>query len=174
MSLLLLFPQEDPIGHQKPFWQPIGKFVFAFGYLEKDIDWCISALLQIDATRQGPSVASQIRNLSSRIALVQALFKLLTADSTQRSEMKEIVKKLKTFSTFRNALLHGPWGAYMVESKTWQKVRLNPQNFKMQTTEVTVENIESHALDIIQTGVKLLNLVQTVAKEHVERGAPSP
>lgn len=174
MSLLLLFPQEDPIAHQRPFWQPIGKFVFAFGYLEKDIDWCISGLLQIDEISQGPSVASQIRNLSSRIELVQALFKLLTSNAAQRNEMKEIVKKLKTFSTFRNALLHGPWGAYALESKTWQKPRLNPQNFKMQITEITAENIENHARDIVQTGVDLLNLVQTVAKEHAARGAPPP
>lgn len=174
MSLLLLFPQEDPIAHQRPFWQPIGKFVFAFGYLEKDIDWCISALLKIDEIRQGPSVASQIRNLSSRIALVQALFKLLTADATQRREMKEVVEKLKIFSTFRNTLLHGPWGAYFVERKMWQKPRLNPQNFKMQTTEITVDDIENNARDVIQVGVKLLNLVQRVAKEHAERAARSP
>lgn len=174
MSLLLLLPQEDPISYQRPFWEPIGKFVFAFGYLEKDIDWCISALLQIDQIRQGPSVASQIRNLSSRIELVQALFKLLTSDLDERNEMKGIVKQLKTFSTFRNALLHGPWGMYGIHNKTWQKPRLNPQTFKMQVTEITVAAIEDHARDVVATGSQLLRLVQEVAKRHAERASPPP
>ena len=58
---------------QEPFWQPIGKFVFAFGQLEKQIDWCISSLLHAETASQHSSVASQIRNLCSRIAIVEAL-----------------------------------------------------------------------------------------------------
>jgi len=105
----------DPVVCQPPSWQPIGKLVFAFGHLEQQIDCCISALLHTERERKEPSVASQIRNLCSRIALVEALFSQLTADKTRQAELHGIIEQLRALIKFRNGLLHGPWGAYFAD-----------------------------------------------------------
>jgi ribosomal protein S15P/S13E len=154
---------------QEPFWQPVGKFVFAFGELEKQIDWCIGSLLHAEKKSQHPSVASQIRNLCSRIAILEALFRLLTTDKERRSELRSIVKQLRALVMFRNGLLHGPWGAYIEERQTWQKPRTDPKDLRPWALEVTVESIEEHIRLIAQIGTSLSNLVHVVAEEHTPR-----
>ena len=156
-------PKFDPAEYQRPFWEPIGKFVFAFGYLEKDIEWCISALLNAEIHRQGPSVASQIRSLVSRISLVEALFRQLTADPKLRADMTEVRERIRALNTYRNGLLHGPWNSYHVEKQKWHKLRLNPQNFKLQAFDVQVSEIKERAKETLRVGVDLSNLVQGVA-----------
>src|SRR5688572_14122811 len=63
----------DPDKHARPFWEPIGRFVFAFGYLERDVDTSLSRLLKLEYFDEGQMVFGQIRNLSSRILLLGAL-----------------------------------------------------------------------------------------------------
>jgi len=159
---------------QEPFWQPIGKFVFAFGELEKRIDWCISSLLHAKATPQDPSVASQIRNLCSRVAIVEALFRLLTTDKERRAELRAIVKQLRALVIFRNGLLHGPWGEYVEDRWTWQKPRTDPKDLRPWAFEVTVESIEEHIRLTTQVGTALHKLVDAVAEEHTARSLRSP
>lgn len=161
----------DPITCQAPFWQPIGKLVFAFGHLEQQIDWCISALLHADRARKGPSVASQIRNLCSRIALVEALFRLLTADQERRAKLRGIIKELRAIIRFRNGLLHGPWGTYFDDRRTWQKTRTDPDDLSPGSFEVTVEDIDEHIRLAAQIGTALVNLVQQVADQHAARAS---
>lgn len=161
-----LEPQSaDPLTQQAPFWQPIGKLVFAFGYLEQQIDWCISALLQAGRKHEAPSVASQIRNLCSRIALLEALFRLQIADKARQAELHGIIKQLRVLIKFRNGLLHGPWGAYSPETVAWQKPRTDPSALSPWSFEVTVEDIDEHARLAAQTGAALFDLVQRVAEE---------
>ncbi len=162
-------PRFDPDEYQRPFWEPIGKFVFAFGYMEKDIDWCISALLRADQIRQGPSVASQIRNLSSRIALVGALFRLVASDPQQRAAADDLLARAKNLASYRNWLLHGPWAAFHVETQRWQKTRVNPQNFKMQSMEFDVASIEEKCAETTNVAVQLSNLIQKACAEPEKR-----
>jgi hypothetical protein len=28
------------VKYSRVFWEPMGKYIFQFGYLEKDLDWC--------------------------------------------------------------------------------------------------------------------------------------
>ena len=165
----------DPIICQAPFWQPIGRLVFAFGHLEKQIDWCISALLHADSEREEPSVASQIRNLCSRIALVEALFRLLTADETRQAELHSIIKQLRALIKFRNGLLHGPWGAYLDDRRTWQKPRTNPVDL---SPGVFRGNRRGHRrarpAGRAEIGNALVKLIQEVAEEHAARAVHAP
>ena len=159
---------------QEPFWQPIGKFVFGFGELEKQIDWCISSLLHAETASQHPSVASQIRNLCSRIAIVEALFRLLTTDKDRRAELRSIVKQLRGLVMFRNGLLHGPWGSYVEDRQTWQKPRTDPKDLRPWAFEVTVESIEEHIRLMAQIRASLSDLVHVVAEEHASHAMRSP
>ena len=168
-------PPLSPIADQEPFWQPIGRLVFAFGHLEKQIDWCICALLNADGTRGTPSVASQIRNLCSRIALAEALFRQLTTAGKRRAELHSIIKELRALIKFRNGVLHGPWGAYLGDKGTWQKPRTNPIDLSPGFFEVTVEDIDEHVQRAAEMGNALLKLVQGAAEEaHAARVLHAP
>lgn len=157
----------DPLGNQAPFWQPIGKLVFAYGHLEQQIDRCISVLLHANREREGPSVASQIRNLCSRIALLEALFRLLTADKARQAELHSIIKQLRALIKFRNGLLHGPWGSYSANKEIWQKPRTDPDSLHPRTFEVSVEDIKEHTRLAVHIGAALFDLVRQVAQENV-------
>lgn len=167
-------PSPALIAHQEPFWQPIGRLVFAFGHLEKQIDWCISALLDADSARGGPSVASQIRNLCSRIALVEALFRQLTADEQQRVALHKLIKELRMVTKFRNGVLHGLWGTYLEDRRTWQKPRTDPIGLSPGCFEVSVEAVDEHIQRVAEIGNALVKLIPLVAEEHAARSLHAP
>jgi hypothetical protein len=165
--MLELAPSFDELAsNERAFWQPIGQFVFAFGRIENQIDWCISALLQADDSRREPSVASQIRNLCSRIALVEALFQLLTTERKRRAELQSILRELRAVTKFRNGLLHGPWGAYSVDQRSWKKPRTDPTDLSPGSFEVTIEQIDEQTRRAVRIGEELSNLVRQVAEQH--------
>jgi hypothetical protein len=161
-----------PLPEQERFWQPIGRLVFAFGRLESQIDWCITALLGGQISRAEPSVASQIRNICSRIALVEALFRQRTSDVKRRDELRQVIKELGVIIKFRNGVLHGPWGAYIEQSRTWQKPRTHPIDLIRGSFEVTLEGIDEHIKRAAEVGNTLVQLVRAVADEPVTASPP--
>ena len=167
-------PLTAPITDQEPFWEPIGRLVFAFGHLEAQIDWCISALLAADSACGGPSVASQIRNLCSRIALAEALFRQRTTDAKRREELHGLIKELRTIVKLRNGILHGPWGAYLDDRRTWQKPRTDPIDLRPGSFEVTAEAIDEHVRRAAEIGAALVTLVRLEADEQTARAPHAP
>jgi hypothetical protein len=162
-------PSPIAVADQDPYWRPIGRLVFAYGHLESQIDWCISALLDADAARDEPSVASQIRNICSRIALIEALFRQHTSDRKKRSEMHDLIKKLGVIIKFRNGVLHGPWGTYFEDRRTWQKPRTHPVDLSPGSFDVTVESIDVHIQMAEEIGNALLALVRSVTADERPR-----
>lgn len=167
-------PPPPPIAEQEPFWQPLGRTVFAFGHLEKQIDWCISALLDADTTRGEPSVASQIRNICSRIALVEALFRQLTADEQQRAALHGLMKELRVLIKFRNGVLHGPWGTYLEDRHTWQKPRTDSFHLGPGFFEVSLEEVDEQIERAAEIGNALVQLIRPVADERTARAVDAP
>jgi hypothetical protein len=153
------------LADQEPFWQPVGRLVFAFGQLESQIDWCITALLGADATRGEPSIASQIRNICSRIALVEALFRERTGDAKKRADIRHVIKELGGIIKFRNGVLHGPWGAYLKDRQIWQKPRTHPVDLSLGSFEVSLEAIDEHVERAAEIGNALVGLVRMAAAE---------
>jgi hypothetical protein len=159
-------PSPISVADQEPYWRPIGRLVFAYGHLESQIDWCISALLDADVAPGEPSVASQIRNICSRIALIEALFRQNTSDGQKRTEMRGLIKQLGTIIKFRNGVLHGPWGTYFEDRRIWQKPRTHPVDLSPGYFDVTVEAIDEHIRLAEDIGDALLALVQSVATDE--------
>lgn len=155
---------DDPENSERPFWQPIGRFVFAFGHIENEIDRCISTLLQVDGSARDPSVASQIRNLCSRIALLEALFRLRTSEEDRRMELQRIMTELRAVIKFRNGLLHGPWGTYSAQQKAWKKPRTDPTDLTPGSFEVTLASIDEHTRRALQLREELSGLIEKVAE----------
>lgn len=166
----------DPVQFERPFWEPIGIFVIQFGYLEHNVDWAVTALLQIHM-RQGEAVTSQILSLRARTRLVEKLCYLITADDTHRSEISNLVGKIQELNSFRNRLLHGAWGAYVSPPKGegyWQKTYVRSQDFKYKSFDVRLDKIIENTSEITQTGIRLMNLVQEIIRNRQTEHTDDP
>lgn len=142
---------------------PLGELVFAFGHLEKQIDWSISILLNACEAPKSPTVASQIRNICSRVALVEALFRQHTSDERQRAILHDLVKELQAALKFRNGVLHGPWGSYDERRCVWRKPRTHAVDLSPWELEVSVDALQQHIQRANDIGNDLVMLVSSVA-----------
>jgi hypothetical protein len=161
----------DFLDPARPFWEPIGCFVIRFGYLEKEIDVAIGYLLIVH-NRQSEAVTSQIKNLSGRINLIHRLVVLLTSDKTVRQRAMEITKELRRLNTYRNNLVHGPWGGYVSTTGGdgyWLKNRFDGNDFKTKVFEVRIDDIKANTNAAAKVRAELSNFSRDVTKKHLER-----
>ncbi len=166
----------DPSQYEQPFWEPIGQFVIQFGYLEMNVDWSMTALVQIHS-RQGEAIASQIISLRSRIRLLEKLCQLITDDAGHRETMGEIVEEIVDLNTYRNRLLHGPWGSYHIPPSgeaSWQKIYVGSQDFKYKNFSVILSELRTNTSRIVQVSSRLTNVVQEVLRARDSRDESSP
>lgn len=162
---------------QRIFWEPIGKYIFAFGYLEKNIDWCLSALLRLEPFFEGDVVFSQIKSLPSKIKLIGALTQRRTRNLVQIDEVKEALTIVGQHRVFRNGLVHGPWGAFIrmsddPSSGTWQKPYVSPNSLTFSAFEVSLQDLKEKHSELVIVSAKLVRAVQAITDPRP--GAPSP
>ena len=129
----------------KAFWEPIGRYVFSFGLLERDIDGAVSALLNIPYYFAGQTTMRQINNVTSKVKLLPVLARFATTDKSKITRMKDLASELGMQNTFRNHLVHGPWTAYLDPcdgpgEPAWSKpqisARLNPTSWSVKVSEI--------------------------------------
>jgi hypothetical protein len=155
-------PTLNPDDYERPFWEPIGQFVIRFGYLERSVDHAIASLLKIHE-RQGEALASQIASLRSRIRLIEKLSYLLTSDEAQREAATGIVDEVIELNSYRNSLVHGPWGSFHVSAREelyWSKLTTNPQNFKTREFQVKLSELKANTNRVTQADARLGNFIQ--------------
>src|SRR5690348_16536306 len=92
---------------EKEYWEPVGRFIFAFGDLERLVDEFLIDLLGIDYRIAGKFTLSEIDFLA-RANLLKAFCRGTAAEK----EMKEVVTEIEQLNTFRNRLIHGTWSAH--------------------------------------------------------------
>jgi hypothetical protein len=171
----------DPLEHERPFWEPIGRFVFNFGYLERDVDWALSVLLKLEYFAEGQTVFGQIRNLSGRILLLGALCNRSTKNPDYRAEIKSISKGLIEANAFRNRLVHGAWAGCFVfpekppeERLEWQKNGINPNSLKFSHTQISIKEINAQYRAVMTLKAAVKNLAQKIAAERTASAPPTP
>src|SRR5262245_60705684 len=92
-------------GMERPFWEPIGHFVFRFGMLERKVDEALSDLMGTDYFSVGMYPLADI-DFSARVNLLNVFSR--GANQALRSKMKTLTKDLIAQATYRNNLVHGP------------------------------------------------------------------
>lgn len=168
----------DPNSYERPFWEPIGKFVFRFGYLERDIDWALSALLQLEYERVGRIVFSQMNSLPAKLKLIGSLTIKLTKDDTLRATVGDLLEKIDTQRAFRNSVVHGAWNNYVVHASdpaggTWQKVEIS-NSLKYKAFSVTAKDLEERYEQLFPLGSALTNAIQEIMKSRSASFSPPP
>lgn len=164
-------PARPSSAAQEPFWGPVGELVFAFGHLEQQIDWSISTLLGADSAPKGPTVASQIRNICSRIALIEALYRQKSTDEQERAVMHALIKGLQAALKFRNGVLHGPWGGYDASGRVWRKPRTHAIDLNAWEFEVSATVLREHIQRAQDIGDELITLVSGAVTRRSGEGS---
>ena len=158
---------------QQPFWEPIGRFVFNFGLLERLIDERLSELMDIEYVDHGMYALSTM-DLLTRANLLRVYCR--KDDPAPQAEMKTIYLELEELNTFRNNLVHGPWTSYMQtdpdEGSSWQKTRVS-RRFKTQFFDVRRDQINDKTTAIEGIKTRLTRLCRQLTEAR-KRGAPTP
>ena len=118
---------------EKPFWEPIGRYIFNFGLLEKKVDDALTQLMDVSHD-VGAFSLRPIQSMVAKINLIEALTRLHTkADASLRTKMEEIISEIGRQNSFRNDLVHGPWTAHITNfeggENAWQKFKISA-NYK--------------------------------------------
>lgn len=158
---------------QQPFWEPIGRFVFSFGMLERFVDEQLSGLMEIDYHNNGQYVLSELDFLT-RARLLNVYVR--KDDNALQSEMKALFQKLEDLNAFRNNLVHGAWTEYLQtdpeEGSSWTKMGLS-RRFHPQVFSVRRDEIEDNTAAVIDLGTTLAALCKQI-NEARKRAEPAP
>ena len=150
----------------RPFWEPIGQFVMAFGSLEKDIDSGIGILLH-PTVWESNLIPPQIKNLSARIALLNQLVVLFSGKDEYRTRANAVTRDARRLNTFRNNIVHGSWGGHSKPEGNeafWMKFRDDGNDFRTKLFEVRLSEIVSNTSACNETSDSLIALVCDVAR----------
>ncbi|MEQ8444126.1 MAG: hypothetical protein RIM72_08670 [Alphaproteobacteria bacterium] len=170
-------PTPEPIHSDanKAFAEPIGTFVFAFGYLEHQLDAAIGALLRIESSRESDAITAQIQSVAAKARLVQQLVKIQTENCQLREEAERVAKEIARINTYRNRLIHGPWNAFFhgnSEEPSWQKLSTDPQNFKTKAFGVKISDIKNNTSAAYKAMTDVGNLAYGLTKVPIGGRTP--
>jgi hypothetical protein len=161
--------------HEESFWAPIGKFVFTFGMLERDVNLALSQLMDVKHDDIGQYILNELDFLP-RVHFLAVYCR--KDDSKFKERMKQIVDALGEHNTFRNDLVHGAWTSLAIDTDTgsvhWNKVGLSRRN-NPKTFAVSIADITSRTEAIKDLRDQLHGLANDIVKARAaSRSAPAP
>jgi hypothetical protein len=159
---------------ERPFWEPIGRYVFRFGMLERKVDEAISLLIGVQFFQQGQFILNDI-DLSVRARLLYTLCR--GSDARLLADMKKAFTDIEKQNTFRNTLVHGPWQAYITNYKDGetaaQKQHLSGTH-RLIATNITPTEILANATKVNHLITEITRISQSVATLRSARVEPPP
>jgi hypothetical protein len=146
---------------ERPFWEPIGRYVFKFGMLERKVDEALSLLMGIQFFQHGEFVLNEVGFLPSARLLTIYCRK---SDAGLHAEVKAAFNDIEDQNRFRNALVHGPWLGYIITDgeRAAQKVRVT-KNGNLEAISITPNNILANAAKIDDLIAQITRISQSVA-----------
>ncbi|HMJ30206.1 MAG TPA: hypothetical protein VK512_15970 [Xanthobacteraceae bacterium] len=143
---------------EQPFWEPIGRFVFNFGLLERNIDMALIVLLGTE-TEVGEFVLKPIQSIPPKLNMLEALTRMRVGDHDLLNDMEVLTKELSDLNTFRNDLVHGGWyqffGSKAGKIHGWNKKKIT-KTYKQRIFSATVDDINTMDAKIKRLGVDLI------------------
>lgn len=158
---------------ERPFWEPIGRYVFNFGLLEREVDRSLIVVMGVK-WKVGEFTLRPIQSLAAKINLFDALARMyLPKDSPLIGTLDSLIDDLSEQYTFRNDLVHGGWGAHISDlgdgEPGWQKPKITGR-YKHRGFNVTVTQITQNDLKIRDLSHRLNDLA---FKAHAATQPPS-
>src|ERR1700732_437910 len=121
---------------------------------------------------QGEALTSQIKNLSTRILLAKQLLMILHIEVSQPKRIAEVMKAVSELNSFRNNLVHGPWGLYDmthhdVTHHFWEKTKVDGSNFKPKTFRVKRQDVLDNVKRVRETREVLAKLTGSIVSDFL-------
>ena len=118
---------------EEEFFEPIGEMMWAFGWLDHQVDLALISLLQVDRLEVVQAVLSQIGRFEAKIDLFSQLANLRFSDSSKAELIKQIHDDLDEVNGKRNHIVHGRGSSFV-----WPPLRIaisrdRPQSEKFGT-----------------------------------------
>mgnify|MGYP001298775114 CR=1 FL=1 len=149
----------------RPFWEPLGRLVFAFSYLEKDLNWCVAALAGLEPiTLAAGELVGSMPSFALRVKKVRVS---LTARNAAGDDWGALEQRLLSLSQFRNFAFHGLWTAFSLTAwdmgePAWQVQKVDPKTKRLKFEEISVTSLEHAAREAQRVSVDLMRYVQPI------------
>lgn len=159
---------------EQPFYEPIGRYIFRFGLLERKVDESVSLLMGVDYLRVGQHALNEMDFLA-RAQLIKVFCRKLGTDDHNK-RMKDIYIAIDAQNTFRNSLVHGAWSAYTtreVGEGSWQKIGLSRRHHP-KVCSFTVSQIKNETKTVETLTHEVLSLCQELVEAKQAAPPPSP
>jgi hypothetical protein len=148
---------------EKPFWEPIGEFIFRFGNLERKVDESLSLLMGIEFYFVGMYPLGEISFLP-KVKLLSAF----SRGSDLQVQMKDVAGEIEDLNSFRNDLVHGPWVAQIQNidgagSTAWQKFGLS-RSHRPKARNITIADISSNAAKAVHLTHQVTQICQRIVE----------
>jgi hypothetical protein len=149
----------------RPFAEPLGRLVFAFSYLEKDLNWCVTALAGIDPIgRSADAMLGKMPNFSTRIGKIG---EGLRERGEACDQWAALESRLLLIGEFRNFAIHGLWSAFsttvwQVGEPAWQVQKVDLKTKRLISRMISVTDLESAMKEALCLSVEILNYVQPI------------
>jgi hypothetical protein len=124
--------------------QAIGSFAMNFAILEKQVNHSIGVLLRIPTTSMVELLTAAIRNVSTRLDILQSLVNGCKMSKRLPSDLLSSITEIRELNSDRNGLLHGNWSGYSPLTKEWPKIwpKTN-QKFTRAIKLISVKSVQS-------------------------------
>lgn len=159
---------------EKPFFEPIGRYVFRFG-LERKVDEALCQLSGLEYFGPGQYIFNPIDFLARA-----HLLRVLARGSNFTTEVKQLTLDIEEQNTFRNDLVHGAWVAhfsnYDGKKDAWQKLGLS-RRYNHKAFNVTCEDIVNNTKKVERLSsdaIRLSRLIYDARHPAVAEPTPSP
>jgi hypothetical protein len=166
-------------GLKRDLAEAVGFFSIEFAELEACLDNTIHELLSLEPDT-GTALTSAIRNLSTRLDILESLARELEIADEHRKPLQTAIEKTIGLSSYRNWLLHDRWTGSGVllagdgpktPQHSKQRMRKSGKTYKWQTEQFTVEAIKSRTDEckaIVQSLVPMLRFYQGIRSAKKE------
>lgn len=148
----------------RPFAEDIGWLVFAFSFLEKDLNWCVAALAGHEFySRAGQEFIASTSSFTKRVGQIR---KALLARSGPAEQWDSLEARLEVVNEFRNFVIHGVWGVFSRTAwgpeLTCQVQKVNPRTKQFSSREITATDLQNAATEARRLGNQVMNYVQPI------------
>lgn len=160
----------------KPFAEPLGWLVLEFSYLEKELNWCVTALAGVEAiSRAGEAIVGSMPSFTRRLAHVREEILLRRGPS---EEWISLERRMRELNRLRNFAIHGLWGAFSRTAwgePAWQVQKVDPKTNKISSREFSVSQLQEARREALRLSVAISNYVQAITDPRPPaQSAPQP
>ena len=158
---------------QEQFSKPIGEMIWAFGWLDEQLDLVLISLFRIDTIDLAQALLSQLGQFEAKIDLFSQSANLRFSDGSKSDLIKQLHDDLDEVNGMRNHIVHGRGSSFVWPPLRMAiaRVRSRSETFGRKNYFYAPEEISEVSNKMIRIGVDLAKLKWEI-NALFEKGPP--